>query len=174
MSTLLRYSTPRLLMQPLELTDAHFIWRLMSDPDWIKYIGDRGVSDVKTAQDYIINGPQLMYRDKGFGILKVICKETEKPIGACGLLQRPALDFPDIGFAFLPEGRGNGYAKESADGLLNIVIGKQLFQCIEAVVSPDNVASIKLLTSLGFVYRCVLPDFDKEKETHAYRLNVLK
>jgi [ribosomal protein S5]-alanine N-acetyltransferase len=172
MYSLLSLETERLTLRPLDITDAEFIWRLMNDPDWIRYIGDRGVHDIASAKEYIVNGPQRMYRDYGFGILKVCTKDSGKEVGSCGLLQRASLQYPDIGFAFLSDARGKGYAKESCQAILNTVIQGQLFPGIEALVSPENTASIGLLTRMGFVFRCELPDFDKDKNTHAYRLDI--
>ncbi|XOV79826.1 MAG: GNAT family N-acetyltransferase [Aestuariibacter sp.] len=171
---LLSFDTKRLALRQFTLDDADFIWRLMNDPDWLRYIGDRGVYDLASARDYIVNGPQRMYRDHGFGILKVIAKDTGREVGACGLLQRPNLQYPDIGFAFLPEARGKGYARESSLALLKTVADCSLYPNVEALVSPDNQASITLLSSMGFEFRCALPDFDEGQETHAYRLEIFK
>lgn len=171
-AALLRFDTQRLEMRRFELDDADFILTLMNDPDWIRYIGDRGVYDLQSARDYISNGPQRMYRDYGFGILKVSRKSDGLGIGACGLLQRPNLEWPDIGFAFLKDARGKGYAFESSKEIIDKVIELALFPHVEALVTPENKASIKLLEALGFQFRCPLPEFDKHKETHAYRLTI--
>ena len=40
----LSLTTSRLRMTWLDLDDAAFIFRLVNDPDWIRYIGDKAVS----------------------------------------------------------------------------------------------------------------------------------
>lgn len=61
------------------------------------------------------------------GINLVALKETGKPIGACGLLKREALDYPDLGYAFLPEFWGKGYAMEAADAILKKKLGYAIY-----------------------------------------------
>ena len=87
----------------------------MNDPDWLRFIGDRGVRTVDDARGYIEKGPMQMYARLGFGLYLVELKDAT-PIGLCGLIKRATLEDVDIGFAFLPEFRGLGYAQESAVG----------------------------------------------------------
>lgn len=179
MNKYMHYETERLSMVPLELSDARHILELNLDPDWKQYIGDRGVYDLASAREYIINGPQRMYRDQGFGVLAVTEKSSGTFVGTCGLLHRDApfhkelLCKPDIGFAFLPIGRGKGYAQEAAQVLLKDAKKQGQWDHINALVTPGNSASIKLLEKLGFAYHHALPDFDPDKDTHLYRLNLL-
>jgi RimJ/RimL family protein N-acetyltransferase len=171
MKTFVEYQTQRLSIQPLTLDDASHILALNLDPDWQQFIGDCGVDDLENAKGYIINGPLRMYRDNGFGVLAVRETATGAFIGTCGLLQREKLANPDIGFAFLPVGRGKGYALEACQFLLRDVKHSQQWQHVNALVTPTNHASIKLLGKLGFNYVKSLPDFDEDKDTHLYRLN---
>lgn len=170
MNQYMHYETERLSVTPVELDDAQHILDLNLDPDWKQYIGDRGVYDLPSAKQYIINGPHRMYRDQGFGVLAIREKATNVFVGTCGLLQRERLSHPDIGFAFLPIGRGKGFALEAAQALMDDVKHKGQWKYINALVSPDNKASIKLLEKLGFQYHHALPDFDEDKDTHLYRL----
>lgn len=78
------------------------------------------------------------------------------PIGICGLLKRDTLPDADLGFAFLPQFWGNGYAQESAAAVL--AWGKETFQLkrIVAVTASDNHKSIKVLEKLGFEFEALL------------------
>ena len=71
----------------------------------------------------------------------------------CGLIKRDFIEDVDIGYAFLPEFWGHGYAQEAAAAVLEH--GKRDFGLarIVAVVSPGNESSIKLLKKLGFHVR---------------------
>jgi RimJ/RimL family protein N-acetyltransferase len=91
-----------------------------------------------------------MYRQFGFGLNRVALKNSDTPIGICGLLQRESLPCPDLGFAFLPDYRDQGYAREATDAILQhaYLILRELQ--IAAIVNPDNLLSIKLLDKLGF------------------------
>ncbi len=144
--------TNRLSVRKLTVEDAPFILRLVNEPSWLRFIGDRGVHSLTDAQKYILNGPLASYERFGFGLYLVQLKEGQIPIGMCGLLKRDVLEDVDIGYALLPEFCGKGYAQEAAAAVL--ALGRSTFglKCIAAVVAPDNQSSIKLLKKLGFHY----------------------
>jgi RimJ/RimL family protein N-acetyltransferase len=77
-------------------------------------------------------------------------RATHTPIGICGLLQRDTLPSPDIGFAFRPPFWGNGYALESASAVMAFAANVLGVSELYALVSPANVASVRLLGKLGF------------------------
>jgi ribosomal-protein-alanine N-acetyltransferase len=142
--------TSRLKLRWLELTDADFIYRLVNDHHWLRFIGDKQVDDLDGARRYIEAGPRAMYRQFGFGLNRVALKDSDTAIGICGLLQRESLPHPDLGFALLPEYRGQGYAREAADAILQHAYLIPHQTQITAIVNPDNLSSIKLLEKLGF------------------------
>jgi len=144
--------TGRLLLRQLERGDAEFILALVNDPAWLRYIGDRGVRTPADAGDYILQGPVQSYERYGFGLFLTELKASHVPIGICGLLKRETLPDVDLGFAFLPQFRGNGYAHESAAAVL--AWGKKTFQLkrVVAITTPDNRQSIKVLEKLGFEF----------------------
>lgn len=90
-----------------------------------------------------------MYNRLGFGLYLTALREGNVPLGMCGLIKRDALEDVDIGFAFLPEFRGKGYAYESASAMLQY--GEQVFALkrIVAITDLDNVSSANLLEKLG-------------------------
>ena len=55
----------------------------------------------------------------GFGLYLVESRATGAAMAMCGLLKRDVLDDVDIGYAFLPEFGGQGYAREAATAVLN-------------------------------------------------------
>src|SRR6476469_10818856 len=110
--------TERLIVRWLAAEDAGFILELVNDPDWLRFIGDRGVRMLEDARGYILNGPVAMYHRAGFGLYLVELKSSATPIGMCGLIERAGLADIDIGFAFLPAFRGQGYAYEAASATM--------------------------------------------------------
>lgn len=146
------FETRRLFLCRLTHKDAPFILELVNDPSWIKYIGDKNIKTLTAARKYIKTGPQKSYALLGFGLYAVNLKATGQPIGICGLLRRDTLDDADIGFAFLPEYTGKGYAAESAEAILKHAQDILGMKRILAITSPDNFKSIKLLEKLGFEF----------------------
>ncbi len=143
--------TPRLVMREPVATDAGFILRLLNDPDWLRYIGDRGVRDQAGALGYIEERLLPGFRQHGFGLWITEPREGGPPLGLCGLLKRPNLADVDMGFAFLPAARGHGFAHEAARCVLDHAASELGLRRVVAITLPDNAASSRLLLRLGMV-----------------------
>ncbi len=63
--------TARLTLRELSPADAEFILRLLNEPSFIRYIGDRGVRNETDARTYILEGPMDSYARHGFGLYMV-------------------------------------------------------------------------------------------------------
>lgn len=61
----------------------------------------------------------------------------------------------EIGFSILPSLRGQGYATEMAAALVLHAFTDRRVQKIVARASPQNHASVKVLTRSGFRHRCL-------------------
>jgi RimJ/RimL family protein N-acetyltransferase len=90
-----------------------------------------------------------MYDIYGHGLYLVAQRSAGEAIGICGLLKRDSLEDVDIGFAFLPEARGQGYAVESAAAVLAYGHNVLGLTSVVAIVRPDNAASIRVLEKIG-------------------------
>ena len=141
----------RLLLRPLELGDAGFIFELVNESSFIQNIGDRGVRTLADAEKYIENGPLASYAKNGFGLMAVTLKETGEPIGMCGLIKRDTLDDVDIGYAFLPTFWSKGYAVEAARAVMGTAKALGLKRVV-AIVDPANAGSIRVLEKLGMTF----------------------
>ena len=87
-------------------------------------------------------------------------------------IQRDYLEHPDIGFAFLPQFSGNGYAFEATKTVLEALIEQENLSHILATTIPENVRSILLLKKIGL-------DFEREilvaEETlHVYGASIVQ
>ena len=144
--------TERLTLRELAFDDAPFILTLLNEPSFIRYINDKNVRNLEDARQYMLNGPMASYTRNGFGLYLVELKDPAVPIGICGLLKREDLPDADIGFAFLPDYWGKGFAFESASAVMNDARERLGLKRVLAIVSPDNDASIKLLEKLGMTF----------------------
>ena len=141
--------TDRLILRRLNAEDAPFILELLNDPGWLRFIGDKGVKTLEDARGYIRNGPAEMYARLGHGLYLTALKDGGIPIGLCGLIKRDTLKDVDIGFAFLPQYRGRGYAFEAAAATLAHGRTSLGLKRIVAIAAPDNLASARLLERIG-------------------------
>ena len=145
--------TERLILRRLTRGDAVFIFELVNEPSFIENIGDKGVRTQEDAVRYIQQGPMTSYDQHGFGLYRVELKDGGIPIGICGPLKRETLEYPDIGFAFLPRFWQRGYALEAASGVMSYARDVLGLNEIAAITTPGNERSIKLLEKLGFQFQ---------------------
>lgn len=141
--------TERLRLEEGTPDDQVFIFTLLNSPNWIEFIGDRGIESLTDAENYIKNVLIKSYKQMGFGLYKVILKQDNSPIGLCGFLQRDFLDHPDIGYAILPKHEGKGYTSEAAKAMLHYGKNRLGFKTILAITSSKNSASQRLLPKIG-------------------------
>jgi RimJ/RimL family protein N-acetyltransferase len=142
-------ATERLRLRRLVLDDAPFILRLVNDPSWLEFIGDKGIRTEDDARKYLAQGPLDMYARLGFGLYLVELRDGGVPIGICGLIKRESLPDVDIGFAYLPEFRGKGYAHEAALAVMAHARRDHSIRRLVAITAPKNERSIRLLARLG-------------------------
>jgi RimJ/RimL family protein N-acetyltransferase len=140
--------TSRLRVRTATPDDHAFFYALVNDPDFIEHIGDKGIRTQDEARAALLSGPIAMQEERGHSLYVVELKGHPSPIGMCGLIKRDTLDGVDIGYAYLPEWRGYGYAYEAAQAVLAHAPTLGLKRLL-AIVSPDNVASNGLLRKLG-------------------------
>ncbi len=160
--------TPRLRLRQLTQDDAAFILELLNEPDFIRNIGDRNVRTLEDARRYIRTGPVSGYERAGFGLYRVELKDTATPIGVCGLLKRDYLPDVDVGFALREDFRGRGYAFESASAVMRHAREALGIERIVAITSPDNHASIRLLSRLGLRFERMIRAPDEDREIRLY------
>ncbi|MDQ3068516.1 MAG: GNAT family N-acetyltransferase [Acidobacteriota bacterium] len=142
--------TERLLIRPLTRADAPFILSLVTQASWLRFIGDKGVHDVESAERYLLEGPLAMEARHGFALRLVQLKGPGTPIGLCGILKRDSLSDPDLGFALLDGYAGQGYAFEAASATMTHAREALGPVRLLAIAMPNNVRSLVLLERLGF------------------------
>jgi RimJ/RimL family protein N-acetyltransferase len=138
----------RLRLRTIAPDDAPFYLELVNDPAFIEHIGDRGIRTLDEARRAVVDGPVAMQDKRGHSLYVVELKETGAPIGMCGLIKRDTLPDVDIGYAYLPQYRGCGYAFEAGQAVLAYAPTIGITR-VAAITSPGNVASNQLLRKLG-------------------------
>ena len=162
--------TDRLSLRLAQLDDAAFMLRLLNEPSFLRFIGDRKVRTTADAERYIAERLIGSYERHGFGLWIVEQRGTHQAMGISGLVKRDTLPDADIGFAFLPEYWGRGFALESARG-----VKRHAFEALElprllAITNPDNVASIRIVETLGLRFDRALSLTAGEPEVNLYRV----
>lgn len=147
------------------MEDAPFYFQLFNDPDWITFINDKGLKSIEETRLYLKDEfiPKLCV--SGLGFFTVFNKETKIPLGASSVLKREKLDAVDIGYGFLPTGRGKGYAIEATKRIMQYAKEELQQKKVYAFTKPKNDKSQKLLHNIGFNYKGLQPIFSKENDS---------
>src|SRR5512137_1213992 len=161
-------STQRLELRQLDAGDAPFMLQLLNDPAFIANIGDRGVRTVEDAARYIEDRMVPSYARNGYGLYLVELRETGASIGICGLVRRDYLDDPDIGFAFLPQFVGQGYALEAATAVRGHTFEALRLPRLLAITSPHNTRSMHLLEKIGLRFERMIAPPGESREIRLY------
>ena len=165
------FETERLSLREFVPDDAPFVLQLLNDPDWHRFIGDRGIRTEDGAREYLVNGPIAMYAARGFGLWRVALKADDKPIGMCGLIKRDTLEYVDIGFAYMPAFRGYGYGLEAAQATLDFGRDRLGLKRILGIAAPYNAPSIALLEKIGLRFDRTIPSLRGEGESRQFAVD---
>lgn len=141
--------TRRLRLRPPSLDDAAFACELVNDPDWVRFVGDRGVRSVEDARGWLGRGPIAARERDGYGAYVVELRADATPVGLCGLFRRDVLEHPDLGYALLAGHRGRGYALEACLAVLDHAREGLRLPRVLAITDPANERSIRVLARLG-------------------------
>lgn len=143
--------TPRLLLRHKVLEDAPFFLELNSDPEVIKYTGDgafKNLEEAETIVRYVIS----QYEKNGYGRWLVSLKETGEPLGWCGLKYHDESGDTDLGYRFMKQHWGKGYATEAGRACLEYGFGTLGLNRIIGRAATGNLASIQVLKKLGMTF----------------------
>lgn len=141
--------TQRLWLAPITLDDAPLHLAICNDPDFIKFVRDKGIRTLAQARADLAEKVIPHYQQHGHGNLKVMRKDDDLAIGCCGLFKRDYLPYPDIGYAFLPIGRGAGYVTEAALAVRDYAFTQLQVSHLMGITTPDHQRSIAVLERIG-------------------------
>lgn len=144
--------TERLELREFSAADADFVLELLNQPAVLQFVGDKGVRSLQDARRYIEDSPLTSYRENGFGHYVVALQESRLALGLCGLFHRDFLETPDLGFAFLEQHAGNGYATEASAAVLSFARDVLRMPTVLAMTDRDNDRSANVLDKLGFQF----------------------
>lgn len=145
------FETPRLLLRKKVIEDAPFFFELNSDPLVTRYTGDssfRDLNEAKNIVEYVIS----QYEKYGYGRWLVIEKETDNPIGWCGLKYLEETGETDLGYRLMQKYWGKGFATEASMACLEYGFNVLKLDRIIGRAVKENVDSIKVLKKTGMIF----------------------
>jgi len=144
--------TTNLILRPLTLDDAEAYWPLVRLPEVLRYVGEDPKPALAAVRETLLTRPMRDYAVHGYGRMACIEKSSGRLVGFSGLKYLEDWQETDVGYRFLPECWGKGYATESAAALM--AQGRDAFgiRRFMGLVMPGNGASARVLEKLGLVY----------------------
>jgi ribosomal-protein-alanine N-acetyltransferase len=139
--------TERLILREWTLDDAPDLFQLNSNPNVLKFTGDKPFKNIQEAEELILNYEQ--YSKYGLGRWIVHRKIDSQFLGWCGLRFQENINETDIGFRFLETQWNKGYATESAKATINYGFGILGIKQIVARCKKENASSTKVLQKIG-------------------------
>jgi ribosomal-protein-alanine N-acetyltransferase len=147
-----RYTSERLILEPVTALNAIVLWRIMQSGHLRDY------QDIPrfTRQEFerrVAARPKVFdARATGRFEWLVMLAASRESIGWISLrLGDHSRGTAEIGYSILVPHRGGGYAAEAARTLISGTFETSDLHQIEACCVPENIASRKLLASLGFI-----------------------
>jgi len=149
-----RIETERLLLRWFQADDVDAFYVLGSEPRIIRYVGNVPFASRDVARETLAAAPLTDYATHGFGRFACVWKETGRVIGFCGPKLLADVQEVELGYRFLPDFWGMGLATESARAAVAYTRDVLRFRRLVALIHPENTASARVISKLGFVIEC--------------------
>jgi ribosomal-protein-alanine N-acetyltransferase len=146
--------TERLILREIVVEDTGDMFRLDSDPRVHAYLGNNPIKCMGKARAYV-DYIRMQYETYGIGRWAAIEKSSGDWIGWTGLKMNFENDmnghsnYYDIGYRFMPEYWGKGYATESSIAARDYFFKHFKGQKLCGLAELDNIASCRVLEKIG-------------------------
>lgn len=151
------FATSRLRLRGMTLDDVDAYVAYRSHPDVTPWLAtakppDRAEVAQQIEQMTASGGPTAgaWYR--------YAIEHGDEIVGDVGVEIRDGGGIAEIGYVLHPDHRGHGFATEAAAALVDDLIENHAIHRIEASLAPDNVASMRVLESIGMTFEVVARD----------------
>ena len=146
--------TSRLTLREVQDSDVEGIFRLDSDPEVHRYLGNKPISTLEESRA-VIAYIRNQYKSNGLGRMAVIEKATGDFIGWAGLkyedMVKPKEPYYDLGYRLIKQYWGKGYATEASVASLKYGFETLSLEEICGGAAIGNKASNRILSKIGFV-----------------------
>jgi ribosomal-protein-alanine N-acetyltransferase len=152
--------TDRLILRRMQVADAEAIFRILSDDEVTRHYDDATFTDPSQASEQI-EAWEIGYTQQRCIRWGITFKEDGVVIGSCGFYGiHPWHLRGSIGYELARPFWRQGIMSEALTAILALGFGEMGLNRIDAVVLPDNLASIRLLEKLGFCNEGLLREYE--------------
>jgi ribosomal-protein-alanine N-acetyltransferase len=152
--------TRNLILRRMRDTDSRAIFRILADDEVTRYYDDATFTNISQANDQI-EAWENGFRNKRCIRWGIAHKDDPTIIGSCGYYGFHTWHMrASIGYELARPFWRQGMMTEALSAILALGFQEMDLNRIEAVVMPENSASIKLLEKLGFHNEGVLQAYE--------------
>jgi len=147
--------TPRLLLRPLQASDAQVLMEIHEDPEVIKCLtlgAPPGGITVAWRNVAMMIGHWHL---RGYGHWGVVERATGEMIGRVGLWNPEGGTGIELGWVLRRNRWGQGFATEASRAALNWAWNATDIDHIISIIQPSNVRSIRIAEKIGERFECV-------------------
>jgi RimJ/RimL family protein N-acetyltransferase len=156
--------TTRLALRPLTFDDLDVVYRLDSDPEVMRYIIPPRTYE--GTREYLQEVIDNYVAFPGLGRWAVIEKSTGAFVGIHLLKHLEASGHIEVGYRFLPQYWGLGYATEMTQALVQYGFEQLHLQQIVGITNPENAASQHVLEKCGLRFQHMAHFYGTEVRFH--------
>ena len=142
--------TERLTLKMAQIKDAPSLFKLRSSLEFMTYLGRDAMKKVSEAEDYVKRISSGFENKTGLS-WKICEKNSDQFIGYCGFWE---IDYQhyrtEVGYGLNPDYQKKGFMKEALTAMTKYMFKEMKIHHIKAEIDPKNIASSKLLKSVGF------------------------
>lgn len=155
--------TERLILREPRIDDFKRYWSMLIDPVAKKYTGGVTQSDYDSRLQIFKQEISQTFFESA-AEFSVIRREDNLYIGYCGFRYSDELNGNEFLYGYCQDAWGHGYGYEAALNNLKYLFSE--FRSVEYIATsdPDNTASIRILTKLGFKKISKINNEDREIE----------
>lgn len=140
----------RLTLRKIEFEDEIQLYKLLSDEDVARFDYFYPVKSHEQVIKFIERYNEELYENEEI-TWGIVLKENNKLIGICCLGDfEEGARRSEVGYSIIQNYWGNGYATEAVKTLIKFGFNYMNLNRIEAIITPGNDASVKVLEKLNF------------------------
>jgi ribosomal-protein-alanine N-acetyltransferase len=143
-------------MRPLEPADADQLYRIYSDPEFMRFWSSAPWTSIEQATLQIERDKEELAAGDHLR-LAILLRDGDSLIGTCSLFHFNVQSRrAEIGYGIAPAHWRRGYMREAVGALIRFAFNELGLNRLEADIDPRNLASARSLERLGFTREGVL------------------
>lgn len=141
-----KVSTKRLILRPIQGSDAEAIFAYASDSEISRYMAFARHQDLNDSYAFIDYAKEAWQKGIEYAYALII-KEDKRFIGTAGFKIEEKNAF--IGYIIHKDYWHQGFTSEAMAAIVDIIKKEPFFAAITSCAHPENIASVKILENLG-------------------------